>query len=245
MSDPSEQSEATQQEAGSTQANAEGRVEATEAAERKAQELGVDLTNVEGTGPGGRVTAPDVENAHRETDTTARSAEEIIFTQPEPCTPPQDPTGQDLPCPTCTPPSHAEILEQYLVLKATLAGPIGPVNLCTEQIATKFDANRNPIDAHPVLECSAIGITKINFPLNPCNFFAPTPPSAPVKWTLPSPQPLLPRCLTGTCQRCLGGQCNLDINIDIGVSNTGAHRSVGQQPLASSGIDTSDEGRKA
>src|ERR671917_502912 len=38
-------------------------VEATEAAERKAGELGVDLSTVEGTGKGGRITVDDVQKA--------------------------------------------------------------------------------------------------------------------------------------------------------------------------------------
>ncbi|MBA2693645.1 MAG: E3 binding domain-containing protein [Rubrobacter sp.] len=37
--------------------------EATEAAERKAKELGVSLASVEGTGSGGRITVEDVEKA--------------------------------------------------------------------------------------------------------------------------------------------------------------------------------------
>ena len=36
---------------------------ATEAAERKAEELGVDITTVEGTGQGGRVIVGDVDDA--------------------------------------------------------------------------------------------------------------------------------------------------------------------------------------
>lgn len=40
-----------------------GGVTATEAAKRKAQELGVDLSGVEGTGPGGRITIKDVQGA--------------------------------------------------------------------------------------------------------------------------------------------------------------------------------------
>jgi large subunit ribosomal protein L20 len=38
-------------------------VHATEAAERKAQELGVDLSTVEGTGKDGRITVGDVDKA--------------------------------------------------------------------------------------------------------------------------------------------------------------------------------------
>ena len=41
----------------------DGGIEATEAAERKAEELNVDLASVEGTGQGGRITVGDVERA--------------------------------------------------------------------------------------------------------------------------------------------------------------------------------------
>ena len=41
----------------------EGKVHATEAAERTARELGVDLSTVEGTGQGGRITVGDVQEA--------------------------------------------------------------------------------------------------------------------------------------------------------------------------------------
>jgi len=41
-------------------------VGATEAAERKAEALGVDLSEVEGTGSGGRITVRDVERAAKE-----------------------------------------------------------------------------------------------------------------------------------------------------------------------------------
>ena len=40
-----------------------GEVQATPAAERKAEELGVDLSQVEGTGSGGRITVKDVTGA--------------------------------------------------------------------------------------------------------------------------------------------------------------------------------------
>jgi pyruvate/2-oxoglutarate dehydrogenase complex dihydrolipoamide acyltransferase (E2) component len=40
--------------------------EATEAAVRKAQELGVDLANVEGTGSDGKITVKDVEDAAKD-----------------------------------------------------------------------------------------------------------------------------------------------------------------------------------
>jgi hypothetical protein len=45
---------------------AKGEVVATPAAERKAEELGVDLSRVEGTGSGGRVTVKDVQSAAQE-----------------------------------------------------------------------------------------------------------------------------------------------------------------------------------
>jgi large subunit ribosomal protein L20 len=44
-------------------AEEEGKVNATEAAGRKAEELGVDLRSVEGTGKDGRITVGDVEKA--------------------------------------------------------------------------------------------------------------------------------------------------------------------------------------
>src|SRR5829696_10405609 len=45
------------------QESAAGDVAATEAARRKAEELGVELSGVEGTGPGGRITVRDVQAA--------------------------------------------------------------------------------------------------------------------------------------------------------------------------------------
>jgi pyruvate/2-oxoglutarate dehydrogenase complex dihydrolipoamide acyltransferase (E2) component len=45
------------------QEESSGVVAATEAARRKAEELGVDLSGVEGTGPGGRITVRDVQAA--------------------------------------------------------------------------------------------------------------------------------------------------------------------------------------
>jgi large subunit ribosomal protein L20 len=56
--------EAEAQKDGTETADAEpGGVEATEAAERKAEELSVDLSSVEGSGQGGRITVGDVEKA--------------------------------------------------------------------------------------------------------------------------------------------------------------------------------------
>ena len=47
-------------------AEEEGKVHATDAAERKAEELGVDLSAVEGTGQEGRITVGDVEQAAKD-----------------------------------------------------------------------------------------------------------------------------------------------------------------------------------
>ena len=44
----------------------ESGVEATPAAERTAEKLGVDLSQVRGTGSGGRITVKDVRSAARE-----------------------------------------------------------------------------------------------------------------------------------------------------------------------------------
>jgi len=50
-------------ESESAESDPEVEVNATEAAERKAEELGVDITTVEGTGQGGRVVVGDVDEA--------------------------------------------------------------------------------------------------------------------------------------------------------------------------------------
>jgi len=57
---PAEQTEETEESDDYTGATS---VEATEAAGRKAEELNVDLSSVEGTGQGGRITVGDVEKA--------------------------------------------------------------------------------------------------------------------------------------------------------------------------------------
>ena len=67
----------------------QGEIEATDAARRQAQELGVDLTEVEGTGSDGRITVDDVKNvaestveeakeeATKASDAAKRKAEEL------------------------------------------------------------------------------------------------------------------------------------------------------------------------
>ena len=55
-----------------------GRVNASPAARRRAQELGVDLAGVEATGPGGRITSEDVELAAAEVDADPSPREEMI-----------------------------------------------------------------------------------------------------------------------------------------------------------------------
>jgi large subunit ribosomal protein L20 len=62
--DRSSQSARSTPEAPAEQAEEE--IEATAAAERKAEELNVDLSSVEGTGQGGRITVGDVEKAASE-----------------------------------------------------------------------------------------------------------------------------------------------------------------------------------
>jgi hypothetical protein len=182
MSDPNEQSDATQQESGSARDDTEGRVEATEAAERKAQELGVDLASVEGTGPGGRITAPDVENAYRQSDTTARSTESL---------------ESDVST-LSTAPTRDDIQMQYVVLKATLAGPKdGRVEL---KIINE--------DGDPEQ------ITRNSFPENPDNFFAPRPRI--VHWVLPRPQRRIPATLPGTNQLCRREECLPDTDGPVG-----------------------------
>jgi len=94
------------------------------------------------------------------------------------------------------------ILEQYVVLKATLAGPIGKIDLANEQITLDGGAKTT------ILEKDTSGtVTKINFPINPPNFFAPFPPI--VEWDLPDPQPLVRVLdpLPGTNQSCRSERC--------------------------------------
>jgi large subunit ribosomal protein L20 len=57
------QPEALADEAETSESESEVEVNATEAAERKAEELGVDITSVEGSGQGGRVIVGDVDDA--------------------------------------------------------------------------------------------------------------------------------------------------------------------------------------
>lgn len=189
MSDHDERRDATQQEAGSAQDETEGTVEATEAAERtesrmeaseaakrKARALGVDLNDVKGTGSGGSITAPDVVKYHQQqSDTTPGSMETLQRRV-------SDSGGGGDP--------KDNIQRQYVVLKATLAGPRdGTIPL---RIVKEDGSAEDPI-------------TDVTFLDNPFNFFAPEP--LPVKWTLPSPQPLLPNPLPGTDQPCREEQC--------------------------------------
>jgi e3 binding domain len=179
MSDPKERRDTTQQEAGSAQDETEGTVEATEDAKRKARELGVDLASVKGTGSDGRITVEDVENAQRQSGTTARSMETLQRRSSPP--PP-------------TPPTRDDIQRQYVVLKATLAGPKdGAVPL---RIVREDGSVEDPISDQ-------------TFPDNPFNFFAPEPPI--VQWTFRTPQPLLPKPLPGTNQLCSREECLPDI----------------------------------
>jgi hypothetical protein len=192
MSDPNERSEATQQGDGPTRDNTEGNVEATPAAERKAQEMDIDLASVEGTGSGGRVTVQDVENAQRQPDSTATSimaASGPVVIEPK--------TPRDA------------ILEQYVVLKATLAGPIeGRIDASTHEQSKTTVVEKDTSDT----------VTKINFPTHPSDFFAPFPPI--VEWFLPDPQPPIPARLEGTRQLCRIERCG------ISASSQGVGRSL-------------------
>lgn len=60
------QAEALSQATANETGPAEDEAQATEAAERKAEELGVDLADVEGTGAGGRIKVGDVEDAAKD-----------------------------------------------------------------------------------------------------------------------------------------------------------------------------------
>jgi pyruvate dehydrogenase E2 component (dihydrolipoamide acetyltransferase) len=64
--DESAAEEEVDESAAEEEVEAESEVKATLAATRKAKELGTDLSMVEGTGSGGRITVRDVENAAEE-----------------------------------------------------------------------------------------------------------------------------------------------------------------------------------
>jgi phage replication-related protein YjqB (UPF0714/DUF867 family) len=96
------------------------------------------------------------------------------------------------------------ILEQYVVLKATLVGPIGKIDLSNEQITLDDGSKTTVIVNNPD------GSTTINFPTNPPNFFAPFPPI--VEWDLPDPQPPIPVTLEGTKQPCRSERCSINVN---------------------------------
>jgi pyruvate dehydrogenase E2 component (dihydrolipoamide acetyltransferase) len=55
--------QAAQQAQDAAEGGGQEEPNATQSAQRKAQELGVDLSQVEGSGPGGQITIGDVENA--------------------------------------------------------------------------------------------------------------------------------------------------------------------------------------
>jgi len=55
--------QATQQAQGAVGGNGQEEPNATEAARKRAEELGVDLSQVEGSGAGGRITIKDVQGA--------------------------------------------------------------------------------------------------------------------------------------------------------------------------------------
>jgi large subunit ribosomal protein L20 len=73
--EPVAEADTAEAEPTSTEPEAES-VEATEAAERDAEELGVDLTEVEGSGEEGRVLVEDVEEAAEGSETNATDAAE-------------------------------------------------------------------------------------------------------------------------------------------------------------------------
>jgi hypothetical protein len=174
--------------------------EANEHSESTQQEAGATQANAEREA-----------DAHQQTNTTARSAEatQSVSRLENPCGQrPCDPIGSTLrDCPPCTLPDQAAILQQYAVLTAILGSPEkGFFDLSTEIIVGVTEDGKETTGR--VIQDDG----KINFPVSTktfaCNFFAPMPPSAPVKWPFPTPQPLgLPSCLT-PCQGCLEEKCD-------------------------------------
>jgi hypothetical protein len=187
MSDPTERPEATPQGDGQASDETAGKVDATPAAERRAQEMDVDLASVEGTGSGGRVTAQDVENAQRQPDDSPQRSTETLG------------AGQTLLL--STQPTQDDIHRQYVVLKATLAGPEGG------DVRLRFFKENGTLEDP---------ITPSTFTDNPSSFFAPEPPI--VKWTFPEPQAPIPTTLPGTNQPCRDDGCaRFSTGIDRGV----------------------------
>lgn len=157
--------------------NTAGEVKASDAARRKARELGVDLDSVQGTGGGGRISVEDVERTPRQSDSTAGLTGAL--------------RAGGSPVPAA--PTLEDIRRQYVVLKATLAGP-------NNGIALKITREDGSVE----------DITDQTFPDNPLNFFAPGPPIN--RWTFPPHQPLLPgpNELPGTNQPCREEACPSD-----------------------------------
>jgi pyruvate dehydrogenase E2 component (dihydrolipoamide acetyltransferase) len=65
-------------EARAASRDASGRVNASPAARKRAQELGIDLSTVQATGPGGRITSEDVERAAAERLADPSPREELV-----------------------------------------------------------------------------------------------------------------------------------------------------------------------
>jgi pyruvate dehydrogenase E2 component (dihydrolipoamide acetyltransferase) len=67
----------------------DGRIKASPVARRMARELGVELANVAGSGPGGRIVKSDVESAAQATQPAAQATQEAEPTQAQPQPQPQ------------------------------------------------------------------------------------------------------------------------------------------------------------
>jgi pyruvate dehydrogenase E2 component (dihydrolipoamide acetyltransferase) len=92
-----------------------GRVLATPATRRRARELGVDLTAVQGTGPGGRITLDDVERVAHEGEQRPTPA---AVTPPEMAEPPL-PSGRAVAEPTTLPDFSQWGRVEHVALSAT------------------------------------------------------------------------------------------------------------------------------
>ena len=123
MTDQNEQLGTAQEGAGSAQGErAERRVEATDAARRRAEELGMNLAAVNGTGANNRITVDDVEDAYEQAQRTAKLAEVIQGASTRLTEDLQRlrTTSTDG---TVLNPKEQGIVDQYNVLKAILADP--------------------------------------------------------------------------------------------------------------------------
>lgn len=110
------QAPTTQGEDSETRARSDGApVRSSPLARRMAEEYGIDLSQIRGTGPGGRIERDDIED-YREQQTTAPTQEPAAAASPAPAAPakaPSQPTEEAAPAPAQQPtaPPETEVIQ--------------------------------------------------------------------------------------------------------------------------------------